>query len=57
MTTYRSSCNIALENLDEAVALYREEIGREPTDVGLTELSIKPEDNTTSEQYPPDTLE
>lgn len=57
VTTQGSSRTIALENLDEAVALHREEIGHEPTDVELTELSIDPEDNTTGEQHPPDVLE
>jgi hypothetical protein len=46
-----------LENLDEAVALHRGEIGHEPTDVELEELGIDPEDNTTGEQHPPDVLE
>jgi predicted RNase H-like HicB family nuclease len=35
----------ALENLDEAVALYQGEIGREPTDDELREIGIDPEDN------------
>ncbi len=39
----------ALENLDEAVALYKGEIGREPTDDELRELGIDPADNTTGE--------
>lgn len=39
----------ALENLDEAVALYRGETGREPTDAELRELGVEPEDNTSGE--------
>ncbi|KXA96201.1 hypothetical protein AKJ39_04925 [candidate division MSBL1 archaeon SCGC-AAA259J03] len=39
----------ALENLDEAVALYRGEIGREPTDAELRELGVEPEDNKSGE--------
>jgi len=57
VTTQGGSRAIALENLDEAVALYRGEIGHEPTDAELKELSIDPEDNTTGEQHPPDVLE
>lgn len=32
----------ALENLDEALALYREEIGHEPTDDELRDLGVDP---------------
>jgi predicted RNase H-like HicB family nuclease len=39
----------ALENLDEAVALYRGETGREPTDEELREVGVDPEDNTSGE--------
>lgn len=46
----------ALENLDEAVALHRGEVGREPTDKELRELGIDPEDNTTGTQEPPEIL-
>ena len=35
----------ALENLDEAVALYQGEVGRKPTDEELREIGIDPEDN------------
>ena len=35
----------ALENLDEAVALFKGEIGRPPTDEELREWGIDPEDN------------
>jgi predicted RNase H-like HicB family nuclease len=47
----------ALENLDEAVALHKGEIGRPPTDEELREIGIEPEDNTTGSQEPPDVLE
>ena len=47
----------ALENLDEAVALHRGEIGREPTDEELRDLGIDPEDNRTGDSAPPDVLE
>ena len=42
----------ALENLDEAVALYKGEIGREPTDEELREVGIEPEDNETGGELP-----
>lgn len=42
-------------NLDEAVALYRGEIGREPTDEELREVGIDPDDNTSGEL--PDVLD
>lgn len=47
----------ALENLDEAVALHKGEIGREPTDEELRDLGIDPEDNQTGDSAPPDVLE
>jgi predicted RNase H-like HicB family nuclease len=42
----------ALENLDEAVALYKGEIGREPTEEELREIGIDPEDNETGGELP-----
>lgn len=45
----------ALANLDEAVALYRGEIGHEPTDEELREVGIDPADNTSGEL--PDVLD
>lgn len=45
----------ALANLDEAVALYHGEIGREPTDEELREMGVDPGDNTSGEL--PDALE
>ena len=48
---------VALENLDEAVALHRGEIGRPPTDEELRDAGIDPEDNVTGERDPPDVLD
>ncbi|WP_436925510.1 type II toxin-antitoxin system HicB family antitoxin [Halosimplex amylolyticum] len=45
----------ALDNLDEAVALYHGEIGREPTDEELREVGIDPEENTSGDL--PDVLQ
>jgi len=56
VTTQGSSRTSALENLDDAVALRKGEVGREPTDEELKETGIDPEDNTTGEQEPPDVL-
>lgn len=47
----------ALENLDEAVAVHRGEIGRPPTDEELREVGIDPEDNVTGDREPPDVLD
>ena len=47
----------ALDNLDEAVALHRGEIGRPPTDEELRKLGIDPADNVTGDRAPPDVLE
>ena len=57
VTTQGTSRAVALENLDEAVALHQGAIRYEPTDVELEELGIDPENNTAGEQYPPDVLE
>ncbi|SEH62954.1 hypothetical protein SAMN05192561_11535 [Halopenitus malekzadehii] len=57
VTTQGESRDAALENLDEAVALHRGEIGHEPTDAELEELGIDPADNTTGDEEPPDVLE
>ena len=46
----------ALENLDEAVAVYRGEIGRPPTDDELREIGIDPEANASGDELP-DVLE
>ncbi|MDR9382680.1 MAG: type II toxin-antitoxin system HicB family antitoxin [Natronomonas sp.] len=56
VTTQGQSREGALENLDEAVALYNGEVGRKPTDEDLRELGIDPADNTTGEETPPDVL-
>lgn len=47
----------ALENLDDALALYRGEDGRPPTDDELLELGIDPADNVTGQREPPDALD
>ncbi|QUO47349.1 MULTISPECIES: type II toxin-antitoxin system HicB family antitoxin [Halorubrum] len=57
VTTQGESRSDALENLDEAVALHRGEIGREPTDEELRELGIDPGENATGDTEPPDVLE
>jgi len=48
---------VALENLDEAVALHEDDVGVEPTDEDLRELGIDPDDNTTGDEEPPDVLD
>ncbi|WP_415379356.1 type II toxin-antitoxin system HicB family antitoxin [Halosimplex sp. TS25] len=45
----------ALDNLDEAVALYHGEAGREPTDEELRAVGIDPEENTSGDL--PDVLQ
>jgi predicted RNase H-like HicB family nuclease len=45
----------ALDNLDEAVALYHGDTGREPTDEELREVGIDPDDNSSGEL--PDVLQ
>jgi predicted RNase H-like HicB family nuclease len=57
VTTQGTSRDAALENLDEAIALQKDEIGRPPTDEELREVGIDPEENTTGDQTPPDVLE
>jgi hypothetical protein len=47
----------ALANLDEAVALYRGEIGHEPTDEELRELGVDPEVARSQGEELPDVLE
>ena len=47
----------ALENLDDAVALHRGEIGRPPSKEELRELGIDPGDNLTGEEEPPEVLD
>ena len=56
VTTQGPSRDVALENLDEAVALHRGEVGEDPTEAELRELGIDPEDNTTGGSEPPDVL-
>jgi len=57
VTTQAPSRAAALENLDEAVALHNDEIGREPTDEELQELEIDPTKNRTGDREPPDVLD
>jgi predicted RNase H-like HicB family nuclease len=56
VTSQGESRQAALDNLDEAVALHNDEIGREPTDEELRELGIDPAENTTGDEEPPDVL-
>jgi len=57
VTTQGETREAALENLDEAVALHRGEIGQPPTEEELLELGIEPEDNVTGDREPPDVLD
>ncbi len=57
VTTQGESREVALSNLDEAVALHRDEIGREPTSEELREAGIEPGDNATGDQDPPDFMQ
>ena len=57
VTTQGDSRRDALKNLDEAVALHTDEVGRKPTEAELREMGIDPVDNTTGEQEPPEELE
>jgi len=56
VTTQGETRTEALENLDDAVALRKGEIGREPTNEELRTLGIEPADNTTGDEEPPDVL-
>jgi predicted RNase H-like HicB family nuclease len=47
----------ALANLDEAVALYRGEVGHEPTDEELRDLGVDPEVARSQDGELPDVLE
>jgi predicted RNase H-like HicB family nuclease len=57
VTTQGETREHALEMLDEAVALHKGEIGREPTDDELRELGIDPEDNTTGDEELPEFMQ
>lgn len=57
VTSQGETRRVALENLDDAVALRRGERGRAPTDAELRELGIDPESNVTGDDEPPDVLE
>ena len=52
VTTQGSSRAAALDNLDEAVALFHGAIGREPTEDELRAVGIDPSDNTTENKKP-----
>lgn len=56
VTTQGLSRTAALENLDEAVALRRGEVGTAPTADELEEAGIDPDANTTGDREPPDVL-
>jgi predicted RNase H-like HicB family nuclease len=56
VTTQGSTHHSALENLEEAVALHRGEIGRPPTDEERRDLGIEPENDTAGDDEPPDVL-
>ncbi|KTG10656.1 hypothetical protein AUR64_07715 [Haloprofundus marisrubri] len=53
VTTQGESREVALENLDDAVAVHTDQSGHEPTDEELRALGIEPADNTTGDQEPP----
>lgn len=57
VTTQGPSRNVALDNLEEAVALHEGEIGHEPSDDELRALGIDPTDNVTGDDSPPDVLD
>ena len=57
VTTQGETRAAALENLDDAVALYNGERGHEPTDDELRAMGIDPADNVTGIEEPPDVLE
>jgi predicted RNase H-like HicB family nuclease len=57
VTTQGDSRDAALSNLDEAVALHRDEIGREPSPEELRDQGVDPADNDTGEQEPPDFMQ
>lgn len=57
VTTQGESRETALENLDEAVALHNDDIGRELTNEELREFGIDPDNNATGDEEPPDVLD
>ncbi|ELZ59927.1 MULTISPECIES: type II toxin-antitoxin system HicB family antitoxin [Halorubrum] len=57
VTTQGSTRDEALTNLDDAVALRRDEAGQGPTDEELREFGIDPDANETGDDAPPDVLE
>ena len=57
VTTQGETREEALEMLDEAIALHKGEIGREPTDEELREMDIDPDNNTTGDTEPPEFMQ
>lgn len=49
VTTQGGTRRAALENLDDAVALYRGDVGRPPTDDEFRSVGIDPDANTSGE--------
>lgn len=56
VTTQGETREKALVNLGEAVALFKGDRGREPTDAELRELGINPNDNVTGDRELPHAL-
>lgn len=54
VTTRGESKVAALENLDDAVAVYTGERGNPPTGEERREIRVDPVDNTTGDREPPD---
>lgn len=57
VTTQGDSRTAALENFDDAVALYDGERGRAPTDEELRAAGIDPSANTTGDRESPDVFD
>lgn len=55
VTSQGETREAALENLDEAVALYRGDVGHAPTDEELAAVGVEPDANASSDL--PDVLE
>lgn len=52
VTTQCETREAALENLDDAVALYEGDRGRAPTDEELRKMGIDPAEDTTGDRAP-----
>ncbi|GAA0288019.1 type II toxin-antitoxin system HicB family antitoxin [Halobacterium noricense] len=57
VTTQGETREDALANLDDAVSLHEDDVGREPTSEELRELGVDPADNETGNDEPPDVLD